>query len=281
MPDKACAGSTCEESARDIFVSGTDVYIAGTQYTFDGVGSPTSIDSGYWKNDEWHILQGSESSRIEVVDGHVYTSGWVDGAGAIWKDDSTDPFVAIDNADSASTSVLPFAILGSTIYASSFVTGGGYDANFFNSQTSHYTAFPQPEEVQLEMNYWLCDMAEVKSSTSDGTHWYAGGYIEWIQDRRVQSSNRFPLWNRQLAGYWVEGTTWVQLTGEEAAIDEERVNDMAIDGSDIYAAGYSQPHSLVRALPQTAGYWLNGTWTELPSVDPDQSSEALAIAVAP
>jgi hypothetical protein len=30
MPDKACAGSTCEESARDIFVSGTDVYIAET-----------------------------------------------------------------------------------------------------------------------------------------------------------------------------------------------------------------------------------------------------------
>jgi len=58
-------------------------------------------------------------------------------------------------------------------------------------------------------------------------------------------------------------------------LNNAQVYDIAVSGSDVYAAGYAYNYSCKHA----AGYWKNGKWIELKALDARRSSEVKSIVV--
>lgn len=77
------------------------------------------------------------------------------------------------------------------------------------------------------------------------------------------------------AGYCVNGGTAVLLNGISGGKDSEALA-MVISGTDVYICGYSRDSSDV-AVP---GYWKNGYWTALPSLDATRDGMAEAITIS-
>jgi hypothetical protein len=84
--DQAFTLSTGEGSSRSIFLSGTDVYVAGTQ------GDYYRSVALYWKNGQETILSGSSeamiASSIFVMGNDVYVTGFeynTNYRGGYWK----------------------------------------------------------------------------------------------------------------------------------------------------------------------------------------------------
>ncbi len=253
IPVTLTDGTTEIPSVRSIFVSGTDVYVAGRDYV---LGTDNGSVAVYWKNGVKVPLsdgtQAAQAFSIQVSGPDVYVAG--DEIKPIFVPPSTItnyrvakywkngvPVELTDGTQEAGA--LSMFVSGSDVYA------GGFACRAFPSSCS--------------ATYWK-NGAPVALSTVNGT--LATSII-------VSGSNVYALGAQLGAGMllWKNGTP-VTLGGSEYT----EANQVVVSGQDVYVAGARKAQ---QGAAIQATYWKNGVPVELP-VGPDTAqSYATSIAV--
>ncbi|MFI5162700.1 MAG: IPT/TIG domain-containing protein [Sphingobacteriales bacterium] len=214
-------------------VSGNDVYIAGFLEPDNDQESLINI-AEYWKNGQPVILsdttQYDQATAIAVNGTDVYVAGNVSGirygwqGAAVWKN--------------GVETILPQAPGGQYDYTTGIAIANGdvYISGYDNSTTT--TAEYWKNGVQVS----LSDNATASCIMVIGNDVYVGG----------------STWNgaHSIATYWKNG----QATSLTDGTKDAAITAIAIDGSDVYAAGYRNNNNGPGYAPV---YWKNGVETKL------------------
>ena len=218
------------ENARSVavYISGTDVYVAG--FITNAAGNEAAC---YWKNgtqtDLYSDLSGTASARansIVVSGSDVYVAGYIDEgtkAAGYWMNGGWHLLY-----DTKPSEALDIAVSGSDVYVSGYIFTGGKDKAYFWKNDD--------PEIRL-----YDDWSRGYAITVSGTDWYvAGYYLEGIELK---------------AGYWKnEAAGLVPLASGGA-----QARDVVVSGTDVYVAGYYKNLS----LKEVACYWKNGSVVDL------------------
>jgi len=261
----ACPGAGATVSVRH-------VYAGGTSKTSAGVVMP-----GYWKDGDWiELTPGYEGYTtcvrgIAVSGDEVYVGGYCySGSSPLslepctWKNGVWD---ALPKQGDTS--------LANLLYCMAVSDGDLY----LGGMSRNDSGYPIPgywvEDGSTEPEVWhaLTPLVSgqflfsaVRTIAVSGGYVYAGGY----------SYNSSSV---SVPGYWVDdGATnvWHGQTPLDTS-KESIVMAIAVEGSDVYAAGYSTNSSGVKA----PGYWLNdGAFQELEPLDSSQSCDVETIMVS-
>ena len=277
--------------ANSIFVSGIDIYIAGTDASPDTYGFPV-----YWKNNTEVKLpikstSGSANS-ICVSGGDIYIAGTDSSKGVYWKNGIE---TILDNTTDSGSSASAICISGNDVY----VAGTrGYNAVYWkNGNIVSLTGYNAPtQHVRVNgiavsngnvyvvgyvnraaspfpyMNYWANGVAtdlntgydisspnnnygQVCGVCNSGNDLYIAGMVETTN----QMINN--------AVYWKNGVQTV-LTGSAG---NSFSCSICINGNDVYVAGYEYN----AGQPKYAAYWKNGVEAKLT----DGTSETVATSI--
>jgi hypothetical protein len=212
--------------ASSIFVSGTDVYVAGAEQNLQGLqvakvwrnGNPISLADG---------SKNSEALSIYVVENNVYVAGYeytsIGGAPVpkYWKNNV--PVILSDSIYGMATSIF---VSGNDVYVS--------------GHTSKNLAI-----------YWKNDSETVlttgPSAWGQANSIFISGGDVYVAGSQISQNIR----NYDIAKYWKNGVG-VELTN---GTDEAYLNSIVVSGNDVYAAGSTKSPD---AELTTAAYWKNG-----------------------
>jgi hypothetical protein len=265
--------NTANAKANSIFVSGSDVYVAGhfTNVAFNQAAS-------YWKNGSMTTLYSdvsgkgiAEASAIFVSGSDVYVSGYItSGTKSVgyWKNGQ---WVSLDTTTASNATDI--FVSGTDVYVSgSYMSGVKNLACFWKNG--------------VRTNLYTTDYSEASSITVAGSDVYLAGYFYnglvnacyWKNNAAsvttLNSSVAFAtdiaLWGstvyvsgyynnttgNQAACYWMDGAI-VDLSLGLGASATSMASSIAVAGSDVYVAGY------VDEGIQSACYWKNGTRVDL------------------
>jgi hypothetical protein len=288
--ETALTNGTYDAYANSIFVSGSNVYVAGVDAAPDTYGFPV-----YWQNNSEVKLPiksayGSANS-VYVSGGDVYVSGSDSTKGVYWKNGVE---TILDNTDSGS-SANAILVAGNDVY----VAGTrGYNAVYWkNGNIVSLTSYSVPtQHVRVNgisvlngdvyvvgyvnyagspfpyLNYWANGAAtdlntgydlsspnnnygQVCAVCASGTDLYIAGMVETTN----QMVNN--------AVYWKNGVEAV-LTGSTA---NTFACSICINGNDVYVAGYEYN----AGQPKSSVYWKNGVEVKLT----DGTSENVATSI--
>jgi hypothetical protein len=277
--------------ANSIFVSGSDVYIAGTDAAPGTYGFPV-----YWQNNTEVKLPiisafGSANS-VYVSGGDIYVAGTDSSKGVYWKNGSE---TILDNATDSGSSANAICVSGNDLY----IAGTrGYNAVYWkNGNIVCLTGYNVPtQHVRVNgitvlngdvyvvgyvnhagspfpyLNYWAKGVAtdlntgydlsspnnnfgQVCAVCTSGNDLYVAGMVETTN----QMVNN--------AVYWKNGVETV-LTGSTA---NTFACSICIKGNDVYIAGYEYN----AGQPKYAVYWKNGVEVKLT----DGSNETVATSI--
>jgi hypothetical protein len=253
-------------AVRGIFVSGTDVYVAGVdnsnapKYWKNGVGVSLPITAGN---------NGGVASSVFVSGTDVYVSGWDNNNGAYdvpkcWKNGVALPmtFNVIGYAHSV-------FVDGSDVYvagAQSPATGNSYATLWKNgSPTSLTDGSTVAEAFDVVISGGASYVCAAKQGTPQ-VYWKNGTSLP-LSTPGAYSCSQYGIYispagdvyvagNYQgLAKYWKNGTM-VDLTTTTVGVNvSESAMGITGSGTDIYIAG--------NAWGQGMGYWKNETFTSL------------------
>ena len=282
---------TNDAYANSIFVSGSDVYIAGTDAAPDTYGFPV-----YWQNNsevKLPIISASGTANsIYVSGGNIYVAGNDSSKGVYWKNGSE---TILDNVTDSGSSASAVFVSGNDLY----IAGTrGYNAVYWKNgnivcltgysvPTQHvrvngitvsngnvyvvgyvnYAASPFPY-----LNYWANGVAtdlntgydlsspnnnygQVCAVCTSGNDLYIAGMVETTN----QMINH--------AVFWKNGVETV-LTGSTA---NSFAGSICVNGNDVYVAGYEYDAN----QPKYAVYWKNGVEVKLT----DGTSETIATSI--
>jgi len=230
--------NTAQASA--IYVSGTDVYVAG----YEKAGTSAA---GYWKNGGWNPLTAPGSAQatgIVVSGADVYVSGYyLSGAHNVscyWKNGAeTDLYSANDSE------ALAISVSGTDAYvAGYYFDGAKVNASYWKNNSAGVTVLNS-------------SAAFATGIVVSGSDVYASGYY----------NNTKP---NSAAAYWKNGAK-TDLYSDTSGTNTAHANGIFISGTDVYVAGW------VNAGTQSACYWKNGTRTDLYT---SSSSSANAVFAA-
>ena len=223
--------STMNETTCGIFVSGSDVYLAGNQFT------GTSARAKYWKNGNPVIISdsGGQALGMTVSGSDVYVAGEINGSfsnpfpsiAAYWKNGSE---VKLTNGNfSAYANCI--AVSGNDIYV------GGVEVSNQSGSNINVAKIWKNGTVTI-----LSDgttVANVNSIMVSGNDVYAAGFV---QD---------PVTGIYVAKYWKNGVAVNVSDGTKTAY----AVSIYVVGNDVYVTGLEA--NLITGLFD-AKYWKNG-----------------------
>jgi hypothetical protein len=218
------------DTAESIFVTGSDVYVAGS--TVVGNDVSRKMMATYWENGQAVRLGNSfgryaGANSIFVFGTDVYVAGEKDSKPAYWKNGRA---VRLSNNISGWFTDNSIFVTDSDIYvAGSEVVGGGYDYEVVATYWKNGEVFHLSSNVETGAN----------SIYVIGSDVYVAGYEKMDENYRD--------WR---ATYWKNGQA-VHLSNSFSA-----ANSIFIVVSDVYIAGYeggSENYEDMRAI-----YWKNG-----------------------
>ncbi|MDJ1471065.1 hypothetical protein [Xanthocytophaga flava] len=219
-------------SAEDVFVSGQDVYVAGS------VGSLTKSQPTIWKNGNATQLEltssfiGGLATRIVVVGKDVYAIGYVSDSNykkyaTFWKNGK----ISIIEQKSGQIYFNGLAVSGSDVYI------GGIE--YVNSEGV----------ATIWKNGVASRIGPVEGSTYTG-----------IDDITIAGADVYALGLRQKEGADLEVVVWKNGVAGVIATNTEGIEleDIHVSGGDVYAAGFMYKQRKGRGV-----IWKNGVATEL------------------
>jgi len=211
-----------EASANSITVVGSDVYVAGEEGDFISNGKNIAK---YWKNGQEVLLTGAigaGATSIAVDGTDVYVAGWeYKGTRTIakyWK--NGQPVTLTDGAEDARATAI--AVSGGLVY----VAGR-------EGAAAKYWVNGQPT--------LLTTNGEAHAITISGNNAYVAG------EDRVSSS-------RGKAAYWRNGQSIIPISGPDRSV----ATGIAVDGSQVYVAGYEAQYASGLFVGNSARYWKDG-----------------------
>jgi hypothetical protein len=251
----ALTDGTREGYATAVFISGTDVYVAGSEVGLDSAGDSYTLIE-YWRNGTPVILSdtsaGGSAFSIFVAGTDVYVAGFEyetmqTGSTTF----STQPVATYwKNGVAAKLTDGSFAAVAFSIFVS------GADV-----YVSGYNCLAQVSGCELGA-YWkngaLVQLTSTDQSAADSI--FVAGSDVYVAD------NVSPTSGVEEAALWKDG---VETTLAQSPIANEAANAVVVSGGDVYVAGASS----------FVGYWKNGDFVSLPSGN--EYSSGFAIAVVP
>ena len=261
-------------TARSIFVSGTDVYVAGADLS----GAPA-----YWKNGVYNSLpmtpsyyNGGTGESVFVSGSDVYVAGFNVINGALskpvcWKNGVAMPALTLTGADTLGD-LNAVSVSGTDVYVAGDV--------------SPYSGNEKAAYWKNGSEFVLTDGSSVaiaQGCYSSGTDIYVAGYITGItQAYYWKNGTALPLNTpvitgtcvgrsvyvspagdvyvsgeyKGLAKYWKNGTMYDLTTTLPGGLVSEAAFSITGSGTDIYIAGIY--------IGKGEGYWKNGVFTSLP-----------------
>jgi hypothetical protein len=286
--ETALTNGTTDAMANAICVSGSDVYIAGTE-TIANYESPV-----YWKNNTEVKLPiksaYGQANAICVSGNDMYIAG-TDSISAVYWKNGVETILDVTEKGSSATAI---CVSGNDLY----VAGkDSYNAVYWKNgnivQLTSYSVPTQNEKVSgisviegkvyvvgyiyyaggafPNLNYWANGVAtdlntgydlssphsnygEIFSTCASGNDVYIAGMVETTN----QMINH--------AVYWKNGVETV-LTCSEA---NSLANCISISGNDVYVAGHVYDNG-----PKSAAYWKNGVEVKLT----DGTTETVATSI--
>jgi len=225
---------TTNSRAASIALSGSDVYIGGSNYLADY----TKV-AVYWKNGsrvDLETINISEIYSIIISEKDVYACGYrhngtVYEAG-YWKNNAWTALPSIDS--SKHSYAISILISGSDVYLC------GYSINSTDKDVAVY---------------WKNGVLISLSSIDPGQNSQAGSIAVSGSDVYVCGYSRNSGGNN-VPGYWKNGT-WNALYYPISS-NRSTTFSILITGSDIYICGFHL--YFAGPLISTAGYWKNGEW---------------------
>lgn len=279
----ALTDGTHASSLSSLFLSGTDVFVGGTDYD-----SITGEIGKHWKNNEGTAVDriASDSSRINgitVVDGQVHAAGqiddvalraiyWLDGNSSYLTDGTRAASALGIYADESDIYIAGFENNGSVNVAkiwkngvATLLTDGTRNAkalSVFVYQSDVYAAGFENNGTNNVAKYWKNG---VESALSDGS---AGAM-----------ATALVIENGDVHAAGFDGNVLKSWKNDEATSLTDGVNSsyaggLAVSGDDIYIVGSENSGVLDHAK-----VWKNGVST--PLTDGAYNSYASAIAIGP
>ncbi len=214
--------SSTEAAANSIVVVGQDIYVAGEEGDFSSNGKNIAK---YWKNGQEILLTGpigAGATSITIDGSDVYVAGWeYKGTRTVAKYWKNGQSVALtDGAEDAWASSI--AVSGGNVY----VAGR-------EGPAAKYWVNGQP--VLLSSN------GEAHSVTVVGNNAFVAG-----EDRIVSSRGK--------AAYWRNGQSIIPVSGPDRSV----ATAIAVDGGQVYAAGYEAQYASGLFVGNSAKYWKDG-----------------------
>lgn len=249
-------------------MDGDDIYAGG--YSKDN----TLVVAGFWKisggTTTWTGF-ANPSGNYEAIVWTITVNNGTVYAGGYCKDSSGNYLAGYWTTDSDGTTTWT-ALSDSALSDTAFVRGltVGEDGNVYAS--GYYF---DPAGIAC---CWINDSAHREEFTNDYGSYGEFGFAIAIDgsDIYVGGGCIIDSDSNENAGYWKitdSVKTWTELAFTNDGPWAE-INTMTINGSDIYAGGWSSDADFVTI----AGYWKNGTWKEC--TNSYASSEAYVKAIA-
>ena len=231
--ETALTNGSNDAYANSIFVSGSKVYIAGTDASTDSYGFPV-----YWQNNTEVKLpiksSAGSANSVYVLGNDIYVAG-IDSSKAVYWKNGTETF--LDNTDSGS-SASAVLVSGSDVY----IAGTrGYNAVYWkNGNLVCLTGYSVPTQ-HVRVN----GISVIKGDV------YVVGYVNY-------AASPFPYMN-----YWAKGVATDLNTGYDVSSPNNnfgQVCSMFASGNDLYIAGMVET---TNQMVNHAVYWKNGVETVL------------------
>ena len=249
--------------AYGIFVSGSDIYVAGTK------GDNGVLNARYWKNgtavplDLTNKINKSEAKAITLSGSDVYVAGYEDVIAKYWKNGVATSLITNSGNTAYGTSI---SISGNDIYVGGYEYSGGTTAVYWKNGTE--VSFTNGKNVS-QTNAILAYGNDIYTAgfeySVDGTHriakyWKNGNGValsDSTHDAEIYSIVISGLdvyaagYDNGFAKYWKNGKEVIltPTTGSYAT-------GIAISVSDVYVAGYDS---------NGPKYWKNGSVVSLPN----------------
>ena len=229
-------------SANAIAVSGTDVYIAGSEYANNSSGIAINRDAVYWLNGRRFVLPkvgaNASANAIAVSGTNVYIAG-SDGNDAVyWLNGRRNVLPKTNNRATASANAI-------TIYDSNIYIVGNIYVNYGRDAA-----------------YWL-NGRQIILSKANTEYKFSEWYLEsdfFASSIFISGSNIYfagGLWehNTGHALYWLN-ERWFWLSSENFI---SSANGIVVSGSDVYIVGTVNDHIGPEwyDFNSNAVYWLN------------------------
>jgi hypothetical protein len=236
--------------AYSVFVSGADVYVAGSLRNFD---SPNKFAACYWKNGarteltNFALTADARARSIVVASGKVYVAGFFFAAGplstaSLWTDGLRTSLESGGNPARA----LSVAVSGADVYVAGFyMTGPKEIPCYWKNGTRHDLAGDGAHDARA-----------VSIAVSSGNVYAAGYYKDGTKD---------------IACYWKDGVR-TNLPGDGS--HDAQALSLVIADAAVYASGYYRT-----ATHSIACYWKNGARTDLPGGTATFGGTATSISV--
>jgi len=269
-------------NANSVYVSGTDVYVAGY----------IGIVAKLWKNGvAQDLTDGMEAHSVFVSGSDVYVAGVGMSVAKLWKNGVTQtlPMVAVNSSVSVFVSKNDVYLTGgdyllkngvaqnlscdeSTVFTmtnSVYVVGNdvyvaGYEIRFKDGQY-YYCATLWKNGVAQYLTDERTQRVEATSVFVSGRDMYVAGYDY------VDYTNIYGTHSVSVAKLWKNGVAQNLSNGNENGFNA-RANSVYVAGRDIYVAGYEDSGALRKYV---AKLWKNGVAQNLT----DGNSYAVAMCV--
>jgi len=256
---------TTETRATGIFVSGSDVYVAG-YYKYSGVNYAC-----YWKNGVKTDLtvsptpDGATATSIYVSDSVVYVTGsYTNSTGSVacyWADDTINPVTETD----LSVSTALAGVTATSIYVSGSVV---YVAGSYTNSTGSVACYWTDDTINPVTETDLSVLTAPAGVTA--TSIYVSGSYVYVADTYINGGvNYAAMWTSDTVNLPVPQTYLTELTAP-AGVTATSIYMIA---SDVYVGGY------YTGTGSVACYWKNGVRADLPAVT-NKDAEVESIFVA-
>jgi hypothetical protein len=254
--------------AQSVFVSGTDVYVCGTQYPL-AAGSPLS-KAKFWKNGiETNLTLGNTTAyanAIFVSGNDIYVAGyesnntngdfqaklWKNGVASILSNGVEAKSVYVSGADVyvAGVGINSAVYIWKNGIATLLSPSGGESNSVFVSGTDVYVAGKAGGVGGARI--WKNGIETILSNIfySSANSVFVSGTDVYVAGQETNSAGRVTakLWKNGIASNLSSGTTFAYA------------NSVFLFGTDVYVGGFEETN----AVPKIAKIWRNGLSTNLP-----------------
>lgn len=267
-----------------IAISGEDLYLACSLH-YDGISFGTiTINAGYLRNDQAINLSEptSRAYGIAVNNGDVYVCGYdrYKGAAAYWKNGTITKLNTYNTTDGNTTSARAITVAGSDVYVAGYETNGTYSVakywkngkavNLSNGNNDAYAT-----AIAVVGNDIYVAGYEKSGVTFIARYWKNGSAVNLSDGNLNTVARAISVSGTDVYVAGTESTTTSETAlywknGKSVSLGKGGASSIAVDGSDVYVAGY---------IGSNAVMWKNGTAETLSLSSGASSAQANAIAV--
>ncbi len=259
--------------AYGIFVSGSDIYVAGTK------GNAGVLNARYWKNgtaiplDLTNKSNKSEAKAITLSGSDVYVAGYEDVIAKYWKNGVATSLNTTSGNTAYGTSI---CISGNDVYVGGYEYSGGTTAVYWKNGTEvNFTNGKNVSQTNSILFYSNDIYAAGFEYSNDGAHriakyWKNGNAVALSDSTHDAEILSFVIsgldvyaagYDNGVAQYWKNGKA-VKLTTTTGSY----ATAIVVSVSDVYVAGHDS---------NGPKYWKNGSVVNLPNISGSELATAI------